>query len=86
MLLERHREQESEQHLHPGQRDPQLLQQLAEIAIEPFVFGLLPPRRPPLRISSLDTTRVFDFVPLGHEVNICPADGPFSHSPPLPPP
>ena len=53
MLLERHREQEGEQHLHPRQRDPQLLQQLAEIAVEPFVFGLFRPEGRP-RIASLD--------------------------------
>ncbi len=58
VLLERHREQEGEQHLHPRQRDPQLLQQLAEVAVEPFVFGLVAPRRPPLRVAS-SIPRVF---------------------------
>jgi hypothetical protein len=41
VLLERDREQEGEEHLHPRQRDPQLLQQLSEVAIEPLVFGLV---------------------------------------------
>ena len=42
MLLERDREQEGEEDLDPGQRDPQLLQQLAEVAVEAFVLGLVP--------------------------------------------
>ena len=41
VLLERDREQEGEQHLDPRQRHPQLLQELAEVAVEPLVFGLV---------------------------------------------
>ena len=41
-----HRQQEGEEDLDAGQGDPQLLQQLAEVAIEAFLLGLLSPRRP----------------------------------------
>jgi hypothetical protein len=43
VLLERDREQEGEENLHAGEGDAELLQQLGEVAIEPLVFGLLPP-------------------------------------------
>jgi hypothetical protein len=45
-LLERHREQEGEQDLHPGQGDAQLLEELAEVAVEPFLVGLVSAGRP----------------------------------------
>ena len=44
VLLERDREQEGEEDLDAGQRHPQLLQQLAEVAIKAFVLGLVTPR------------------------------------------
>src|SRR6188472_165867 len=42
VLLKRDSEQKCEQHLDPRQRYPQLLEQLAEIAIEPFSLALFP--------------------------------------------
>ena len=42
-LLEGDREQEGEEDLYPRQRHPQLLQQLAEVAVEAFLLGLLSP-------------------------------------------
>src|SRR4029077_20002744 len=43
VLLKRDREQEGEEHLHARQRHPQLLQQLAEVAVEAVAFALLAP-------------------------------------------
>ena len=43
VLLERHRQQEGEEHLHARQRHPQLLQQLAKVAVEAFPLGLFSP-------------------------------------------
>ncbi len=40
-----HREQEGEEDLDAGQGDAQLLQQLAEVAIEALVLALVPARR-----------------------------------------
>jgi hypothetical protein len=41
---ERDREQEREQHLHSGEGDTKLVQQLDQLAVEPFVSALvLPP-------------------------------------------
>ena len=49
VLLERDREQEGEQDLDAGQRDAQLLQELAEVAVEAFGLALVPcPRGYPL--------------------------------------
>ena len=42
LLLERNRQQEGEEDLHAGQRDPQLLQQLTEVAVETVRLRLLP--------------------------------------------
>jgi hypothetical protein len=39
-LLERQRQQKSGEQLHPGLYHPQLLQQVAPIAVQPFDFGL----------------------------------------------
>ena len=44
VLLERDREQEGEEDLDAGQGDPQLLQQLAEVAVEAFLLGLVAAR------------------------------------------
>ena len=44
VLLERDGEQEGEEDLDAGQRDPQLLQQLAEIAVEALGLALVPSR------------------------------------------
>ena len=40
-LLERHDEQEGEQHLNARKRDPQLLEELLEIAVEPLLLALV---------------------------------------------
>jgi len=40
-LLERHRQEEREQHLHAGQRDTKLAEQLGEVAVDALVVGLL---------------------------------------------
>src|SRR5918992_1229675 len=40
-LVERHDQQEREQHLHPRQSDAQLPQHLLEVAVEPLRLGLL---------------------------------------------
>ena len=40
-LGERHGEQEGEQHLDAGQRDAELVEQLDQLAVEPFALGLL---------------------------------------------
>ena len=39
-LGERHREQEREQHLHAGERDPQLVQELDQLTVNSFLLGL----------------------------------------------
>ncbi len=39
---ERHREQEPEQHLHAETRDPQLLEQLGQVAVDALGLGLVP--------------------------------------------
>ena len=41
-LGERHREQEPEEHLHPEPGDPQLLEQLGDVAVDALGFGLVP--------------------------------------------
>jgi hypothetical protein len=43
-LVERHHEQEREQHLHPGNRDPKLLEELHQVAVEPLPLGFVPTR------------------------------------------
>ena len=40
-LVERHHEQEREQHLHTGKRDPQLAEHLLQVAIDALVFALV---------------------------------------------
>ena len=37
-LLERHGQQEAEEHLHAGHDDPQLVEQLDQLAVEPLGF------------------------------------------------
>jgi hypothetical protein len=46
MLLERHREQKGKEDLHARQGNPELLKELAKIAIQAFVFRLFPSRWP----------------------------------------
>src|SRR4051794_10161482 len=43
-LLERDGQEEREEHLHAGERDAQLPEELGEIAVYPLVLGLLAPR------------------------------------------
>src|SRR3712207_4572387 len=44
-LREREREEEREQHLHAGQRDPELVQELDQLAVEPARLVLVRHRR-----------------------------------------